>query len=387
MGECDARGRRASPRGWLQRGTRGTRGTRGSHPRHAPRKCGRRAPPPRGARYALPLAGRLSLALAYLAICASTRVIAQAEPLRGAAMSSVPEESATLVVFADEALMPLARELGQTLQRRRGWSVRLGSPLSDPLGVGRAELVMSRTPEGVELMTGREGGGVAVMVIAVVVEGAAVDAFSLGLAVERLRQQAASPLPIAEASKRGEYVYLHYRRPVRERIMRAQPTIYLKMLAGFSFGRNHWLVGPGAGFGFCIASHCLVIEADLPALPELVRHASGTFRYRAVSTALRLQLRPIVRERWSLGVVVGALSRLGNATWVEADTRQRTTNFGLRASVEVALRMWGPFEAVLEAGLDVLKDRARMLAAGQWVLLEDPVTPWMTLSLRMRPFQ
>ena len=173
--------------------------------------------------------------------------------------------------------------------------------------------------------------------------------------------------------------------------MRATPTLYMKILAGYSPTRERWLLGPGAGLGLCVSGHCLVIEADMPLLPEEVQWENyGTLRYRAVTTALRLQIRPVIREAWSLGVNIGALSRMGNATLVREDgpdVRRKATNFGARLSAELAVRIAGPFEAVLEVGVDWLKDRAVFRFDTNGRFLEDAVTPWSTLSVRMRPFQ
>ena len=236
------------------------------------------------------------------------------------------------------------------------------------------------------LATGRNGGGTVTRELAV--EGTAADAFPVALAVEALRDEAAIPAPPSPPPPSNAYVYYEYERPPVEREMRAVPTLYMKVLAGYSPVRNHWLVGPGAGLGLCIEGHCLVIEADLPLLPEEVRSEElGTFRYRAVSTSLRLQIRPVIREAWSFGLTLGALSRMGNATWVEADLRRRATNFGGRASAELAVRLAGPFELVVETGIDLLKDRASFRHGSNVVFLEDRFTPWTTLSLRMRPLQ
>ncbi len=164
----------------------------------------------------------------------------------------------------------------------------------------------------------------------------------------------------------------------------------MKILAGYSPVRNQPLIGPGAGLGLCISGHCLVIEADLPLLAEEVKWQGRRLFYRAVSTSLRLQIRPVIREQWSFGFTLGALSRMGNVTWQRddgPDERQRATNFGGRISTELAVRLAGPFELVVEAGVDLLKDRATFRDGVEFTFVEDKYTPWATLSFRMRPFQ
>ena len=256
-------------------------------------------------------------------------------------------------------------------------------------GVRQGEVALVRGPAGLTLVRGRVGGGTVSSVVEV--SGGAGDAFPVSLAIEALRDSAAVPTPAPAPRPANAYVYYEYERPPVEREMRATPTLYMKLLAGYSPVRDHWLIGPGAGLGLCVGGNCLVIEADLPLLPEeIVWEGYGTLRYRAVSTAIRLQVRPVIRDRWSFGVNIGALSRIGNATLEHLsgeEVRRRATNFGARVSTELAVRIAGPFEVVGEIGFDWLKDRAVFRYEGNPHFLEDKHTPWITFSVRMRPFQ
>lgn len=294
-----------------------------------------------------------------------------------------------LTILPAPGLEPLAAEVARSLERRSGLEVGLGEAPLLAEAVRMDELALVHAADGVTLAMGRRGGGAVTRTLSIT--GEASDAFPVTLAVEALRDEAKTPAPpAAPPPSSNAYVFYEYERPPVEREMRATPTLYMKILAGYSPVRNQWLIGPGAGLGLCISGHCLVIEADLPLLPEEVQWQGGTLFYRAVSTSLRLQVRPIIREQWSFGVTLGALSRMGNVTWKrrgQPDERQRATNFGARISSELAIRIAGPFELVVEAGVDLLKDRATFRDGTEFTFLEDRYTPWATLSFRMRPFQ
>ena len=297
-----------------------------------------------------------------------------------------------LTILPEAGLEPLATEVARSLERRMGLVVSVGeAPPLLPEAVRTDELALARAENGgVLLAMGRSGGGAVTRTLAI--EGGSADAFPVSLAVEALRDEATIPAPPLDSAPANDnaYVFYEYERPPVVREMRATPTLFMKILAGYSPLRNQWLIGPGAGLGLCISGHCLVIEADLPLLPEKVEWQDRNLYYRAVSTSLRLQIRPVIREQWSFGFTLGALSRMGNVTWVregEDDERQRATNFGARISTELAVRIAGPFEVVIEAGIDMLKDRATFRDGVDFTFLEDRYTPWATLSFRMRPFQ
>ncbi|MBO6936327.1 MAG: hypothetical protein JJ863_15230 [Deltaproteobacteria bacterium] len=296
-----------------------------------------------------------------------------------------------LTILPQAGLESLAMELARSLERRMGLDVSVGeAPPLLPEAVRTDELALVREEEGgVTLAMGRKGGGAVTRTMAI--DGESADAFPVSLAVEALRDEATIPAPPLDSPpSENAYVYYEYERPPVVREMRATPTLYMKILAGYSPVQDQWLVGPGAGLGLCISGHCLVIEADLPLVPDEVVWQDRKLYYRAVSTSLRLQIRPVIREQWSFGITLGALSRMGNVTWDREgadDERQRATNFGARLSTELAIRIAGPFELVVEAGIDMLKDRATFRDGVDFTYVEDRYTPWATLSFRMRPFQ
>ncbi|MEM9067325.1 MAG: hypothetical protein AAGE52_02425 [Myxococcota bacterium] len=210
---------------------------------------------------------------------------------------------------------------------------------------------------------------------------------AVALAVESLLDEASLALPPAQRQAESDWVYLEYPEERRER-EGARPTIYLRMLLGYSPVRERVLIGPGAGLGLCVGAHCLTIEADLPLMPEEVQLRTGErIKYRAVSTSVRAQLRPLVVGDVSFGITLGLLSRIGSASLVGGDARQTVHSFGFRGSFEVSWRIAGPLEWVFEAGADAIlaNSRARALVHGQFVVLEDTWTPWVITSLRIRP--
>jgi hypothetical protein len=82
------------------------------------------------------------------------------------------------------------------------------------------------------------------------------------------------------------------------------------------------------------------------------------------------------------------VSRIGTASLVGHDLRRTTSAFGARTSLELAWRVRGPFELVAEGGLDAMLSDQRgryRLPTGQEEILEDRWTPWLMLSLRLRP--
>jgi hypothetical protein len=85
---------------------------------------------------------------------------------------------------------------------------------------------------------------------------------------------------------------------------------------------------------------------------------------------------------------LGLVSRIGTASLVGEDARRTTSAFGARTSLELAWRVRGPFELVAEAGLDAMLSGQRgryYLPTGQEEVLEDPWTPWLVFSVRLRP--
>lgn len=170
----------------------------------------------------------------------------------------------------------------------------------------------------------------------------------------------------------------------RPRTVMARPVIFGRMLGGISLERGDLLFGPGIGFGLCVVGQCAVIEADLSLVPVVVEQPELTVEYTAVTFAMRVMLRPVVVGRLSFAVTGGALARLGTASTSEGVSRT-VSDAGFRGTLEAAYRVAGPFEVVVEGGVDALVQRARFIRGEKEILLEDAVTPWVVLGGRVRP--
>jgi len=301
--------------------------------------------------------------------------------------STTPSFAQSLVIQPSPELQSLARSTARALQRR-GVQAAIGEPapeIAEAIGPGQVALVVHEGAIWVGV-GGHDGHTLS--------DTLALDPRDVGapqavaLMIESLQDE--PPPPPIRASPReegSEWVYLEYPRVEPER-RGAMPAIYLRILAGWSPTRNRVLVGPGAGLGLCVGPHCVVIEADLPLVPEKIDIWTGeTLRYRAVNTSIRAQIRPWTRDRWSFGFTIGLLSRIGSVSVIGGDYRETATNLGFRSSLEAAWRIAGPFEWVFEAGIDAVhqSSRARAFVYGQTVFLEDTWTPWLTSSLRVRP--
>lgn len=297
-----------------------------------------------------------------------------------------------VVLRPEGQLEPLARRVA-TVLRRRGAAAIVGEeppPIVEAVTHGHVALV--RESGAFLLVLGGAAGRTHRSAIVVDPRDPGT-ARALALAVESLLDEAAraavpeqtGPAAAGPPETAGADGGVSARPPRAEG---ARPTVYLRVLAGWSPRRQRPLLGPGAGLGLCVGAHCVVIEADLPLLPDEVRLETGErLRYRAVTTSVRAQLRPFVWGDVSLGLTLGLLSRVGTASLVGGEFRQTATNLGARASLEVGWRIAGPLEWVFEAGADVIlaNSRARAFVHGQHVFLEDRWTPWLVMSLRLRP--
>lgn len=170
----------------------------------------------------------------------------------------------------------------------------------------------------------------------------------------------------------------------RPRTVMARPVFFGRVLGGISLERGDLLLGPGIGFGLCVVGHCAVLEADLSLVPVEVVQPDLTVEYTAVTFSMRVLLRPLVMGRWSVALTGGALARLGRATTSEGVSRT-VTDAGFRGTIELAYRVAGPVELLIELGVDGLVQRARFVRAERSILLEDAVTPWLVLGGRVRP--
>lgn len=304
-------------------------------------------------------------------------------------------------------LRSLADRVARMLQVRAQVPVVVGEP--PPGGVPEAVLashvgIVRDGPEVLVVLGGPQGLVYQSRVDLPSSRDAAVRA--VGLTVEALRDAAIEGPPPRDEGEGpgaapGERVSFVYLEPegglfgVRRRIEPiARPTIYLRLLLGFSTARDTALIGPGVGVGLCIEMSCLVLEGDLPLLPEERVDPADLriIRYRPISLGMRLQIRPWRWGDFMPGLTFGVLTRFGNA-WVDStcahpcdDSEEKTVNsFGLRGTVELAWIFAEPFEAVLEGGVDFVASPARFARNGNVVLLEDIVTVWGMISMRLRP--
>lgn len=291
-------------------------------------------------------------------------------------------ELSPIVILAEPSLRPLAREVARVLQRRTGRPHTLGGdPPVIAEAVAAGELAMVER-DGVILLAlaGQDGRTVTSHLS---VSGSVDSARTVALAVQSLADEAEVEVePLPPPPPANTYVFLEYEPEHVERRM-ARPSVFLRLLAGYSLSQKRVLVGPGAGFGLCVGTSCLSVEADMPLVPERHVLAGQDIRMRIVNAALRAQFRPIVRGDFSAGITVGLLTRILSATMVSTGERATASDFGFRGSLEGSWRFAGPFEWVVEAGADYVFDPPRLFG----LVRENGFFPWVTSSLRMRPFE
>lgn len=297
----------------------------------------------------------------------------------------------------------VARRVARVLALRVPVAVSVGAPppgeVADAVGPGDVALVA--VDGGVRVALGAPTGLSYAHELSLPSLRGMAAARAIALVVESLRDSAiegppSRQSPRADASggaprewqQRRVLRVLEGGRPWRtiDRLPLAKPTIYLRALLGVSPLRGTVLVGPGAGFGLCIAAHCAVLEGDLPLIAEERTAPDGArIRYRFLNFSMRLQFRPIDAPSWAFGFSGGLITRLGTATVGEDAETRVVTDLGARSTAEFAWKLSQRFEAVLELGLDFVFDRARFLRDGASVFLEDRWTPWSVVSFRLRP--
>ena len=307
--------------------------------------------------------------------------------------------AAPLVLRPAPSLLALGRRLAPVLALRVGVPVSVGEPpppiVVEALPVGHVALVEADARVRIVLV-GPGGFTYATEVEPAELRGAA-GVRALAFVVESLRESAlAGPprrAPRAEGSAPATRVSTRARlllstaRATRDvRILIARPTIYLRLLLGVSPVRVTFLIGPGTGLGLCVRADCVVLEGDLPLIPEVRTIAGYETRYRFVNFSVRYQVRPFHLGDFTPGASFGVVTRIGTATLTETDTSRVVTNLGLRATAEIAWRFVPRFELVLEAGVDLSIDRAKFIrTTGETLILEDRWTPWIVSSVRLRP--
>lgn len=310
----------------------------------------------------------------------------------------------------------LARAVARTLSIRMAVGVSVGeaAPPAVLAAVPSGHCAMAIDDTEVELvLAGPEGQVFRTIVSLEGIRGRAVVR-AVALAVEALRDVALEGPPPGTASRRT--VTVHGDRQVtwiylepdgglfgpRERIeATAKPLVYLGFLGGVSTERLTPQLAPRIGFGLCQDTWCALIEGDLPAFAEETVACDGRrIQYRPVTLSLRLLLRPITIDDVSLAFGMGILTRFGLANLVGVDASRLTTNFGLRGSIEIAWRVASPLEIVFDAGLDAHTSPAVLtrfprpppgvrtdcpVGAPETVLVEDIITLWGVLAVRLRP--
>ena len=305
----------------------------------------------------------------------------------------------------EPALREIARRAARVLATRTGVAVDVGDPppaaLITAVPMGHVAIAQSAdVPGDITLVfAGKE----ATYFEAVVRFGSRRgldEARTLAIAIESLREAAlATPLPSVPTQAETAPAVLRTRHRVRlrsdgfswshrgsDRLPLAKPTIYLRGLLGLSTARSTFLIGPGTGLGLCISRHCVVIEGDLPLIPEERSNERYRVRYRFLNFSARFQFRPFQFGPFVPGISFGLVTRIGTASLVGTGRSQTVTDAGLRMTIEAALRIDRRFEVVVEGGLDFAISRAQFVnRAGDTLVLEDRWTPWLITGLRLRP--
>jgi hypothetical protein len=313
-----------------------------------------------------------------------------------------------LVLRLAPSLASHAEEVREILALRTGVPVSVGEPTPEgaPDLVGEGEVGVGLTDARTtgEVLEGGDAlelrlrvvlGGPARVTFATELRHAAGEPISpraIALAILALRDSAVEGQEPRTSARADGSAYV-YRPPSSGPLgppghvePEARPTIYFRLLVGFSTARTTVLVGPGVGVGLCLRDDCVTIEGDLPLIPEERRASDGALvEYRPVTLGLRVQLRPIRIDSVTMGVSVGPMLRVGNARVDVSGLTQTVTSFGLRGTLEVAWEFVDRFEWVLEGGVDAALNPARFVRAAEAVLLEDVVTAWGVTSLRLRP--
>lgn len=342
-----------------------------------------------------------------LGVLAPARVLAD-EPTRveGNDGRRALASDAPLTLRPEPALRALALRAALVLATRTGVAVEVGAPppsaLIEAVPAGHVAIALSVQGESPGelsvVLAGRE---------ATFFEGqlrigrqrGVAEARALAIAIESLRETALTTvLPAAGAEPAlGAAIRTRHRVRLRpdgfpwarygaDRLPLAKPTIYLRALLGISTARSVLLIGPGTGLGLCISRHCVVLEGDLPLIPEERANATYRIRYRFLNFSARFQFRPFQFGFFVPGLSFGLVTRIGTASLIGTDRSQTVTDIGLRATLEAAFRLDRRFEVVLEGGLDLAISRAQFVnRTGDVLVLEDRWTPWLITGLRLRP--
>jgi len=303
------------------------------------------------------------------------------------------DPGAPLVVRASPDLSLLGQRVVEVL-RRRGHLARVGEAPSGAIPEVSAvgEITLWPTDTGLEVrLIGPEGRDRVAHLpsldardessarIAVLALEALLDAPLPTLAATYDPDAPAYALRYPEFAPGGALYGRHQTPPV------VMPMVILRFMLGYSSATGGLLVGPGAGLGICAYGHCLLLEAGLSLLPEDRLVDAERYRFRSVDTGIRLLLRVWQGDIFGVHTGFGFLSRVGEAFALDSGERRVASDLGVRTTLEVSARVSGPFEFVLEGGVDAAITRATFLRAAQRIYLEDRVRPWVVFGVRLRP--
>jgi hypothetical protein len=319
-------------------------------------------------------------------------------------IGALPPEQ-VLVLRPAPSLRAIAIDVREILALRAPVSVVLGEPTPegapDLVNTGEVGIAVTDARTTQEILEGRTEGDMRVRVVLgapdrvtyatelTTSQALPTSARSIALAILALRDSALVGRDPSEPIDPDAPAYT-YRvphdgplGPLPSLTPSVRPAFVLRFLVGASAARGTALVGFGLGVGLCLRRDCLLLEADLPLLYE-ERNTDARHRidYRPSVLGLRFMLRPITIGDVSLGFGIGAIVRVGNAHVLDMTTT--VTTAGVRGTLVGAWEFVDRMEWLIELGVDAALELARLSAPGV-VLLEDVVTPWAVLALRIRP--
>jgi hypothetical protein len=167
---------------------------------------------------------------------------------------------------------------------------------------------------------------------------------------------------------------------------RVKPMLFARVYGGASPESNALRTGVGGGGGLCASGHCLVLSVEYP-LPIALEAGGRDVRYRYPTIACSFYSRPVRIGRFTPGIGVGLLSRIGHfeRDMGIADYRPGLeTDLGVRGTLEGAFEIVSAVDLVAEAGMDYALDRWQ-LGHGNSVTYRGPrISPWLQAGIRIR---
>lgn len=312
-------------------------------------------------------------------------------------------------------LARLAASVARTLALRIGVPVQVDEPPppSLPEAVPTGHLAMVEEDGELSLILAGPEGQVYRSQIAIRSHREQAAVRAVVLAIEALRDAALDGPPAGydpnvtrrTFQREGQTVTWIYREregglfgPQRPVEADAKPMFSLGAIAGFSLERLAFTVGPRLGLGLCLHNTCIMLEGDGALLAAEGQSCDGRrIQYRPITLGLRVAVRPLsIDDIVHAAFSVGILSRIGLANLVGVEASRVTTDFGVRGAAEVSWRFAAPVELALELGADVNVSPVRFIRATrpppgvtcppfEAILVEDIVTLWGALVLRVRP--